>query len=104
MDCGMACGKVAKCWLGRQDSNLRMPVPKTGALPLGDAPAGVRANARGGAAYSPSLPLGTPRCLAARPRKRSGGLQPFADGSNVPFPTAAPMLSMATTFRVAGGE
>lgn len=28
-----------KCWLGRQDSNLRMPVPKTGALPLGDAPA-----------------------------------------------------------------
>src|SRR5687767_824950 len=26
-------------WLGRQDSNLRMPVPKTGALPLGDAPA-----------------------------------------------------------------
>src|SRR5829696_9482579 len=27
-------------WLGRQDSNLRMPVPKTGALPLGDAPAG----------------------------------------------------------------
>ncbi len=28
------------CWLGRQDSNLRMPVPKTGALPLGDAPAG----------------------------------------------------------------
>ena len=29
----------AKCWLGRQDSNLRMPVPKTGALPLGDAPA-----------------------------------------------------------------
>ena len=30
-----------KCWLGRQDSNLRMPVPKTGALPLGDAPADV---------------------------------------------------------------
>lgn len=25
-------------WLGRKDSNLRMPVPKTGALPLGDAP------------------------------------------------------------------
>ena len=32
-------------WLGRQDSNLRMPVPKTGALPLGDAPAGVPAGA-----------------------------------------------------------
>ena len=27
-------------WLGRQDSNLGMPVPKTGALPLGDAPTG----------------------------------------------------------------
>ena len=26
-------------WLGRQDSNLRMPIPKTGALPLGYAPA-----------------------------------------------------------------
>lgn len=25
-------------WLGRQDSNLRMPIPKTGALPLGHAP------------------------------------------------------------------
>ena len=24
--------------LGRMDSNQRMPVPKTGALPLGDAP------------------------------------------------------------------
>ena len=30
-------------WLGRQDSNLRMAVPKTAALPLGDAPT-VRAN------------------------------------------------------------
>ena len=27
-----------KIWLGRRDSNPRMPVPKTGALPLGDAP------------------------------------------------------------------
>ncbi len=30
--------KSAKCWLGRQDSNLRMAVPKTAALPLGYAP------------------------------------------------------------------
>jgi site-specific DNA recombinase len=29
-------------WLGRQDSNLRMPVPKTGALPLGDDPSSMR--------------------------------------------------------------
>jgi hypothetical protein len=41
------CGKsgitpqtLRNAWLGRQDSNLRMPVPKTGALPLGYAPAG----------------------------------------------------------------
>jgi hypothetical protein len=33
--------KSAKCWLGRQDSNLRMAVPKTAALPLGYAPAAV---------------------------------------------------------------
>ena len=25
-------------WLGREDSNLRMPASKAGALPLGDAP------------------------------------------------------------------
>lgn len=25
-------------WLGWEDSNLRMPVPKTGALPLGHIP------------------------------------------------------------------
>src|SRR6185312_7250480 len=37
-------------WLGRQDSNLRMPVPKTGALPLGYAPAGAcRTGGRSGA-------------------------------------------------------
>jgi hypothetical protein len=30
--------REGKRWLGRQDSNLGMPVPKTGALPLGDAP------------------------------------------------------------------
>ena len=33
-------------WLGRQDSNLRMPVPKTGALPLGDTPAAQARSAR----------------------------------------------------------
>src|SRR6185437_2353 len=43
-----------RSWLGRQDSNLRMPVPKTGALPLGYAPAGAR-NVRGSAAYSRPL-------------------------------------------------
>ena len=30
--------QLRSLWLGRRDSNPRMPVPKTGALPLGDAP------------------------------------------------------------------
>jgi hypothetical protein len=29
---------LGESWLGRQDSNLGMSVPKTDALPLGDAP------------------------------------------------------------------
>ena len=32
--------KTQIAWLGRQDSNLGMAVPKTAALPLGDAPTG----------------------------------------------------------------
>src|SRR3990172_9869 len=40
---------TAPNWLGRQDSNLRMPDPKSGALPLGDAPSPVPCRApRGG--------------------------------------------------------
>ena len=34
----MILSETGKKWLGRQDSNLGMPIPKTGALPLGDAP------------------------------------------------------------------
>src|SRR5687767_15983625 len=30
--------KHGKTWLGRKDSNLRIPAPKAGALPLGHAP------------------------------------------------------------------
>ena len=37
-----------KPWLGRQDSNLGMPVPKTGALPLGDAPTRRKPDSKGG--------------------------------------------------------
>src|SRR5689334_15994643 len=48
---------LRKSWLGRQDSNLRMPVPKTGALPLGDAPAGVPADAGERRLYRPSPEL-----------------------------------------------
>ena len=32
--------RLAGRWLGREGSNLRMSVPKTDALPLGDAPTG----------------------------------------------------------------
>ena len=32
--------RILRLWLGRQDSNLGMAVPKTAALPLGDAPSG----------------------------------------------------------------
>ncbi len=35
-DCMVLCNENGN-WLGRRDSNPRMPVPKTGALPLGDA-------------------------------------------------------------------
>jgi hypothetical protein len=31
-------GGIFQIWLGRRDSNPRMLVPKTSALPLGDAP------------------------------------------------------------------
>ena len=30
--------ELCSIWLGRRDSNPRMPGPKPGALPLGDAP------------------------------------------------------------------
>src|SRR5947209_10313910 len=63
--------KLSKCWLGRQDSNLRMPVPKTGALPLGDAPAGGPMCGRG-AAY-------TRECAQ---RKRRAYDPPLARSSN----------------------
>ena len=51
-------------WLGRQDSNLRMAVPKTAALPLGDAPSGWRAysggfvNEKGRMGQAPHPPAG----------------------------------------------
>jgi hypothetical protein len=32
-------GMIGRKWLGWQDSNLRMPASKAGALPLGDTPA-----------------------------------------------------------------
>ena len=35
---GSAVCDVWRSWLGREGSNLRMSVPKTDALPLGDAP------------------------------------------------------------------
>ena len=56
---GTTAGKAAGAfdpgarWLGRQDSNLGMAVPKTAALPLGDAPrCGQAYGSRGGVTTS----------------------------------------------------
>ena len=60
---------ILRIWLGRQDSNLRMPVPKTGALPLGDAPAG-EPHVSGEAA----LILSEPRVGSGHGHNRAGSL------------------------------
>ena len=57
-------------WLGRQDSNLRMPVPKTGALPLGDAPAGGRLIAAAGRKPLIAAPARLGRRRRPHPRAR----------------------------------
>ena len=46
-------GVIAREWLGRMDSNHRMPDPKSGALPLGDSPARASMVALGRARRSP---------------------------------------------------
>jgi hypothetical protein len=61
-----------RAWLGRQDSNLRMPIPKTGALPLGDAPKHLRATGPIAALWPKAIPsiddfdpmMGIGRCTA----------------------------------------
>ncbi len=47
---------LAEAWLGRQDSNLGMAVPKTAALPLGDAPSAPsrRFSRRAGQGWQPA--------------------------------------------------
>ena len=57
-------------WLGREDSNLRMPESKSGALPLGDAPTGP---------WSIGLPSGRLR-HPARLRTVYSGATAFACG------------------------
>jgi hypothetical protein len=44
-----------KCWLGREDSNLRMVESKSTALPLGDAPIDCRES---GGTGLPRIPSG----------------------------------------------
>src|SRR5205807_9033171 len=53
-----------KNWLGRKDSNLRMPIPKTGALPLGYAPARAPAYCRLLCVRSPTVREGWNRSRA----------------------------------------
>ena len=59
-------------WLGRQDSNLGMAVPKTAALPLGDAPPSVGVYIIGRAAAGNSVLRGSadPRKGAILPLRR----------------------------------
>lgn len=53
-------------WLGREDSNLRMPDPKTGALPLGYAPLLISRNLLGnGPMYNRLSSLSTGRLKSA---------------------------------------
>ena len=75
-------GDIRERWLGCQDSNLGMPVPKTGALPLGYAPAGPGAKTAcggpGGAQLSASAPsLQRPSAPATplRARRKPPGQQ-----------------------------
>ncbi len=66
-------------WLGWQDSNLRMPVPKTGALPLGYTPRPWgRCIAR---------PSGMRKCLPHQTFHRGDRFSP--EGSSARFPAAS---------------
>ena len=47
--------RVRKKWLGRKDSNLRMRIPKTRALPLGYAP--IKLSRTGGGFPGSAYPL-----------------------------------------------
>ncbi len=63
---------LEKYWLGRQDSNLGMAVPKTAALPLGDAPK-TRAKRTNAHAYTGHFAKAqSPRCRLAA--QIAGGL------------------------------
>src|SRR6476661_10281010 len=63
-------------WLGREDSNLRMPDPKSGALPLGDAPVWVppfraTTSAPGQPPSAPAHPVTCPKDGSLRARALS---------------------------------
>ena len=98
-------GTAGRGWLGRKDSNLRIPDPKSGALPLGHAPSaprGIRGYARG-RAQSPVAGLsaigdisrcsgpsqGRPPASAPDREPRAPGelLRPDGAVSRVPQPT-----------------
>ena len=57
-----------KKWLGWQDSNLRMPIPKTGALPLGHTPAGGERIAAAAGFEKPVFVVSQPLITAKRVR------------------------------------
>ena len=71
-------------WLGRQDSNLGMSVPKTDALPLGDAPSSRNVPAARGLIGRADRKLNAEMATVGRPdfavrsqpRARSGAIRP----------------------------
>jgi plasmid stabilization system protein ParE len=62
--------KVPKCWLGREDSNLRMTESKSVALPLGYAPTDIPAGCHAGLLVLPETADHLPGTLPGSPPRR----------------------------------
>ena len=61
-------------WLGRKDSNLRIRVPKTRALPLGHAPSRPRSRTVEGPGRRPGTFPGTPTAARQRTVRKTESL------------------------------
>src|SRR5437870_3142494 len=84
-----------KNWLGRKDSNLRMPDPKTGALPLGDAPARAPAYCR--LLFQEARPLGRAG-IVSEPLLTRGLLTPWYRRFVIAAPYASTGKDAPTSF------
>jgi hypothetical protein len=75
---------ISRDWLGRQDSNLGMAVPKTAALPLGDAPKRWRLHNRHEPGWQPGFPQ--------RQISVQGAISPLAVRNPRRYKTGLPMI------------